>query len=53
MLGDELLTPVIIEEEHFLPVLGAPVVGRVVQVNGKTRQVHDVTRWGCVSLQAI
>lgn len=39
--------------DDFLPVLGAAVVGGVVQVDGNTRQVHDVTHWGCVSLQAV
>lgn len=38
---------------NVLPLLGAAVIGGVVQIDRRTRQVHDVAHWSCISFQAI
>lgn len=38
---------------NVLPLLGAAVVGGVVQIDRRARQVHDVAHWSRISFQTI
>lgn len=42
-----------LELVNTLPLLNAPIIGGVIQVDGHARQVHDMAHWSCISLQAI